>query len=483
MESIDRLKKKHSGKMKKSIKFLVVVLAVCFVQESFAKIWLPSILSDNMVLQQDSEVTIWGWTTNTSEKITVIGSWNNTEVTTEAYQGTWLVKITTPKSGGPYTLRIEGHEKMEIQNVLIGEVWIASGQSNMEWTPTQGLLNAEEEIKRANYPNIRFFQVDRHTAKYPQENTPGKWVECSPETMKNFSSVAYFFAKNIQDKLSIPMGMISSNWGGTPIETWIPSDLINENEGLKKAATRVEAKPWWPNDAGLAYNAMIYPLSKFNIAGCIWYQGESNRQNPNSYYKAFPLLINSWRNLWKKDFSFYYAQIAPFKYGEKDAIDAAIVRDAQLATMLNTPKTGMAVTNDIGNLENIHPINKQEVGRRLALWALAKDYGVQELEHSGPVYKSMEIRKNKIVLSFDHADNGLIKKGKHLTNFTVAGADKVFWKAKAKIVANTIVVSAKNVKDPVAVRLAFTDTAEPNLYNAEDLPASAFRTDSWKFEQ
>lgn len=483
MESIKRIITKHSRKMKNSIKFFFVLLSLCFVQESIAKIWLPSILSDNMVLQQNSEVTIWGWTTHTSEKITVIGSWNNTEVTTEAYQGTWLVKIRTPKSGGTHSLRIEGHEKIVIQNVLIGEVWIASGQSNMEWTPTQGILNADEEIKRANYPSIRFFQVDRHTAKYPQENTPGKWVVCSPETMKDFSAVAYFFAKNIQDKLSIPMGMISSNWGGTPVETWISSKLINENEELKKAATKIEEKPWWPNDAGLAYNAMIYPLSKFNIAGCIWYQGESNRQNPNSYYKSFPLLIKSWRKLWKKDFSFYYAQIAPFKYDENNAIDAAIVRDAQLATMLNTPKTGMVVTNDIGNLEDIHPLNKQEVGRRLALWALAKDYGVGKLAHSGPVYKSMEIRKNKIVLSFDHADNGLIKKRKHLTYFTVAGADRIFKKAKAKIVGNTIIVFAINVKDPVAVRFAFTDTAEPNLYNTEGLPASAFRTDTWSFEQ
>ncbi len=468
--------------MKNPIKFLLVLLSLCFVQQSFAKIWLPSILSDNMVLQRNSEVTLWGWTTHTSEKLTVIGSWNNSAVTTEAYQGRWSLKITTPKSGGPYTLRIEGHEKIEIQNVLIGEVWVASGQSNMEWTPTQGILHAEEEIQRANYPNIRFFKVDRHTANYPQENTSGKWVVCAPETMKNFSAVAYFFARQIQDELSIPMGLISSNWGGTPIETWIPSQLINENEELKKAAAKVEEKPWWPNHPGLAYNAMIYPLSKFNIAGCIWYQGESNRQNPNSYYKSFPLLIKSWRDLWKNDFSFYYAQIAPFKYGEVDALDAAIVRDAQLATMLNTPKTGMVVTNDIGNLEDIHPMNKQEVGRRLALWALAKDYGVSDLAYSGPVYKSMEIRKNKIVLSFDHADNGLIKKGKHLTNFTVAGAERVFKKAKAKIVGKTIVVSAKNVKDPIAVRFAFTDTAVPNLYNTEGLPASAFRTDDWKFE-
>ena len=469
--------------MKNLKNYISLFLILCAANIGFAKIWTPSILSDNMVLQQKSDVTIWGWTTHTSENITVIGSWNNTAVAVEAYQGVWSVSLSTPIAGGTYSVSIEGHEKLVIQNVLIGEVWVASGQSNMEWTPNQGLLNAEEEIKKANYPNIRFFKVDRHIAQFPQENTPGKWVECSPETMKYFSSIAYFFARNIQDELSVPMGMISSNWGGTPIETWIPAELINENEELKKAATKIDVKQWWPNDPGLAYNAMIHPLLNFKIAGCIWYQGESNRQNPNSYYKSFPLLIKSWRNLWQKDFSFYYAQIAPFKYGEMEAIEAAIVRDAQLVTMLNVPKTGMAVTNDIGNLENIHPINKQEVGKRLALWALAKDYGVKNLAYSGPIYKTMEIKKNKITLAFDHADNGMIKKGKYLTDFTIAGVDQVFYKAKAKIVNNVVIVSAKNVKNPVALRFGFTDTAEPNLYNTEGLPASAFRTDSWKFEE
>ncbi|MGB5498775.1 MAG: sialate O-acetylesterase [Maribacter sp.] len=469
--------------MKNFKKYISLILMLGVAQIGFAKIWTPSMLSDNMVLQQKSNVTIWGWTTHTSEKITVIGSWDNTEVTTEAYQGVWSVSLSTPAAGGPYKVSIEGHEKVMILNVLIGEVWVASGQSNMEWTPTQGLWNAEEEIKKANYPNIRFFKVDRHIAQFPQENTSGKWVECSPETMKDFSSIAYFFARNIHDELAVPMGMISSNWGGTPIETWIPATLINENEQLIKAAAKIEAKPWWPNDAGLAFNAMIHPLSKFEIAGCIWYQGESNRQNPNSYYESFPLLIRSWRQLWEKDFPFYFAQIAPFKYGEMEAIEAAIVRDAQLYTMLNVPKTGMAVTNDIGNLENIHPINKQEVGRRLALWALAKDYGVKNLAYSGPIYATMEIKNNKITLAFDHADNGLIKKGKHLTDFTIAGVDQVFYKAKTKIVNNAVIVSANNVKNPVAVRFGFTDTAQPNLFNSEGLPASAFRTDAWKFKE
>ena len=462
--------------------YIFFFLVLCVGHIGFAKLWMPSILSDNMVLEQKSEVTIWGWTTHTSEAIHVMGSWNNVQVSTEAYQGVWSVKLPTPIAGGPYSITVEGHENLTIHNVLIGEVWLASGQSNMEWTPMQGLLNVEEEIANANYPNIRFFQVDRHRSRHPQDNTPGYWVECTPKTMKHFSSVAYFFGKKLHEKLGTPMGLINASWGGTPIETWIPAEKIHGDKELSEAATKIEEKAWWPNEAGMAYNAMIHPLLNFEIAGCIWYQGESNRQNANSYYKSFPLLINTWRNIWQKDFAFYFAQIAPFKYNAVDAIDAAIVRDAQLQTMLTVPNTGMAVTNDIGNLENIHPINKQEVGKRLALWALAKTYGVNHMEFSGPIYSSMEIKGNKIILEFDHADNGMELKGSKLTDFTIAGSDKVFYRAKAKIVGNTIVVSAPEVKEPVAVRFAFTDTAQPNLFNSEGLPASAFRTDSWIFK-
>lgn len=469
--------------MKNKIFYTCFLLLFIFsVNSSYAKIWLPSILSNNVVLQQNSTVTIWGWTTNAHEEIKVVGSWDNSVVSVLADQGVWSVQLSTPKAGGPYKIVIKGHEEISIKNVLIGEVWICSGQSNMEWTPKRGLLNSEEEIKNANYSNIRFFNVITRKSSTPQDDLLGNWVECSPESMKDFSSVAYFFGRKLHKDLSVPIGLVNSSWGGTSIETWTRKELIESDEELQNSVKKLSRSYWRPSKPGLAYNAMINPIINFNIAGVIWYQGETNHENANSYYKLFPLLINSWREVWEKDFPFYFVQLAPYDYRNEKNIDAAVVRDAQLQTMLKVTNTGMAVTNDIGNINNIHPINKQEVGRRLALWALAKTYGVKDVEFSGPIYKSMKIKKKKIILSFDYVNTGLIKKGKELVEFEIAGSDKKFYKAKAKIIGKTVVVSSTYVKNPVAVRFAFSNTAEPNLYNKAGLPASAFRTDNWKIE-
>jgi len=464
------------------MKKLLCLLLLISMNSSFAKIWLPSILSDNMVLQQNSNATIWGWTTSTSETITVIGSWNNEKFTVTAHQGVWSLKLPTPKAGGPFIININGHEKIIIKNIMIGEVWLSSGQSNMEWTPTMGLLNAEEEIKNAQYPNIRLFNILKQKSETPQDNVPGNWVACSPETMKNFSSVAYFFGRKLHNDLSVPIGLVNSSWGGTPVEVWIPEEIYNNEKELKGEIDKLTEYAWWPKDPGVAYNAMINPISHFNIAGTIWYQGESNRDNAFSYLKSFSLMIEAWRDQWKKEFPFYFVQIAPFNYNSLSNLGAAVICEAQLQTMQTVPNTGMVVTNDIGNLKNIHPTNKQEVGRRLALWALAKTYGIKNISFSGPVYKSMEIRKRKIIINFNYVAGGLKTTGKSLTEFYIAGSDKIYYPAKAKIVGETVIVSSTEVKNPVGVRYAFSDTAEPNLFNSEGLPATAFRTDDWKIE-
>ena len=462
-----------------------ILLLFLFVTNfSHAKIWLPTIISDNMVLQQESIATIWGWSTDTysDEQIIVSGSWSETKVTTKTDQGKWSVQLPTPPAGGPFTLTITGHETIRLQNVMIGELWICSGQSNMEWTPLQNLANAEEEIQQAQYPGIRFFFLPKHKSPYPQDDTPGHWVPCSPETVKMASSVSYFFGRELNKKLGIPIGLINTSWGGTPIETWIPKELILGDWELKAESEKLARYEGWPKELGVTYNAMIHPLINFDIAGTIWYQGESNRNNAFSYYQSFPLLIKSWRNAWKKEFPFYFVQIAPYKYDAGDPVDAAVVRDAQLNTMQEVSNTGMVVTNDIGDLEDIHPANKQDVGKRLALWALAKTYGRTDVVYSGPIFKSMEIRESKAIISFDYADNGLIQKGVNLREFLIAGADKTFHPAKAAIEGNTVVVSSVEVPKPVAVRFAFTNIAQPNLFNTTGLPASAFRTDDWEIK-
>ena len=464
--------------MKRFIFLIIYVLLFSTVAE--AKIWFPSIFSDNMVLQQKSEVLFWGWTTSSNEKITVSGSWNNQPVSGKAYQGVWSVKLSTPSAGGPFEITVMGHDTIVLHNVMIGEVWICSGQSNMEMTPEWGLLNKEEEVRNARFPEMRFFMLPRHKAETPQDDTPGYWTECTPETMLHFSSAGYFFGRELIRKLHVPVGLIYSNWGGTPVEVWIKNSLIMNDPVLKEAATKLQPRPWWPDKPGSAYNAMIHPLIPYNIAGVIWYQGESNTQNAWSYYRSFPLLITSWREAWKKAFPFYYVQIAPFRYKDRDSLDAAVVRDAQLKTLSVVPHTGMAVTMDIGNLTDIHPKNKQEVGRRLALWALANDYGMAGTEYSGPLYKSMEIKGKKAILYFDHSDGGLVKKGKQLTDFIIAGNDRIFYPAKARIKGNTVEVYSEKVREPVAVRFAFYDAARPNLFNKAGLPASPFRTDNWK---
>lgn len=464
------------------MKKIIVLFLLILAQNLSAKIWLPSILSDNMVLQQKSEANLWGWTNAIGETITIKVSWSETEFSTKAPQGVWSIVIPTPEAGGPYSISISGHENLELKNVMIGEVWLASGQSNMEWTPLMGLKNADKEIKMAQFPNIRFFNVTKKISETPQDVLFGSWESCSPETVKSFSSVAYFFGRRLHQDLNIPIGLINASWGGSNVETWIPKEVISQKKHLINSIDKIPPAPWWPKGPGLAYNAMIHPFINFQLAGAIWYQGESNRANPETYAESFEMMINTWRELWQKDFPFYFAQIAPFDYESKTGFEGALVQEAQMNIVLNVKNSGMAITNDIGNLKNIHPINKQDVGKRLALWALAKTYGFKDLAFSGPVYDKMEINRNKILISFKYAENGLKIEGKELIEFYIAGNDQKFYPAKAKIKGNRIEVSSKEVKSPVAVRFAFSETAMPNLYNKEGLPASGFRTDNWKIK-
>ncbi len=434
---------------------------------------IPEIFSDNMVLQQNSEVTFWGWA-KSGETVQIKADWMDAEKTVKTgSQGTWQIVVPTPAAGGPFTVSIKGYNEIVLKNVLIGEVWLCSGQSNMEWSAGSGIINGEEEIKNANYPEIRLFQVLNSSSHYPQEHLTGEWTETTPETMRSFSAIGYFFARRLHEALGIPVGVINSSWGGTPAETWIPEEVIQNDDFLSEAAKKQKPVPWGPVEPGRLYNAMISPLVPFQIAGTIWYQGEGNTINSSAYEELLTALIESWRNKWGYRFPFYFAQIAPYKYG--DSFDGVIVRDEQ-RRVLDVPETGMVILSDIGDTLDIHPKNKVDVGLRFANMALNRHYKTENIVDSGPLFKDMKVEQGKAVISFEYS-KGLHVEGKNLTGFEVAGADNVYYPADAKIKDGKVIVQADNVDKPVNVRFAWRNTATPNLLNGAGLPASSFTTE------
>ena len=442
-----------------------------------ANVSLPAIFNDHMVLQQNAEVKLWGWA-NPSEEVTITTGWDQKSYTTKGSPNAeWSVIVSTPAAGGPYVITVKGYNTIEFKDVMLGEVWFCSGQSNMEMSANWGIENGDEEVKNADHPNIRFFTAEHRSADAPQIDLKGKWQVSTPETMKSFSAVAYFFGRQLQQALGVPIGLINSSWGGTPAEIWVNKKVIAEDSLLNATAKTITEVPWGPVKPGKAYNTMVAPIIPYRIAGALWYQGESNTFSPATYSHILPALIKSWRKEWGYDFPFYYVQIAPYKYGRP--MEGAVLRDAQRRS-LTTPKTGMVVVSDIGNNDDIHPKNKLDVGIRLANWALTQTYDKQGLPVSGPLYKKMEVEGKKARIYFDYADKGLVAKGGKLTGFEIAGEDKQFVPAQAKIDGNTVVVWSKSVKEPAAVRFEFTNTVEPQLFNKEGLPASTFRTDNWE---
>ena len=443
---------------------------------------LPSILGENMVLQRDQPLPIWGWE-NPGEKVTV--SLDGHKLTTRADdQGQWMVALPAMKAGGPHRLTVSGSSTITLKNILIGEVWLCSGQSNMEWTVAKS-NDAEKEIAAGQHPRIRHIKIPHRPALTPQNDVPTDgWQICTPETVTGFTAVGYYFGRHLLEQLDVPVGLVGSNWGGTRIEPWIPPTGFEQTPALKDITDHLKDFPS-RNDQGriihqsplALYNGMIHPLVPYAIRGAIWYQGESNNGEGMLYHEKMKALINGWRSTWQRDdMPFYFVQLAPFRY-ERKANDLPEIWEAQQET-LSLPHTGMAITTDISNLDDIHPKNKQEVGRRLALWALAKTYDHDQLVYSGPLFKSMTIETNQIRIAFDHASSGLASRnGKPLNWFTICGQDKKFVEAEARIDGTTVVVHAETVSSPLAVRFGWDQLAEPNLINLEGLPAPPFRTD------
>ena len=469
--------------MKKT--YLKIIFFTFLISNShiFAQIEFPSFISSNMVLQQQTEASIWGWVEK-GTKVKIKCSWDNSEYSAVANEnGKWQTKVKTPKAGGPYTITVN---EQILKNILIGEVWICSGQSNMQWG-LDNTIGGSEEIKNANYPEIRLFYVARQTADRPEDDLYGNWVECTPKSARSFSAVAYYFGKKIHQDLNVPVGLIHTSWGGSSAEAWVKSEILKADPDYQIYYDRQKGRelnvqpgilPLNQHSPSRLYNAMIHPLIPFAIKGAIWYQGESNRGEAILYEKLFPTMIKNWRDDWQQgNFPFYFVQLAPYNYDVP--IEGALLRDAQRKT-LSVPNTGMAVTMDIGNPTDIHPRNKVDVGERLALWALTKDYGKEGIVFSGPLYKSISIEENKARIYFTHTGSGLMVKEEELTHFEIAGKNRIFYPAKAIIDGETILVESQKVNKPLAVRYAFNNTDEPNLFNKEGLPASSFRTDDWE---
>ncbi len=463
------------------MRFIAFVLFVLIFFNVDAQLRLPVVFGDHMVIQQKATVPIWGWA-RPSQNVSINVSWDTTTVRTKATNGTiWKAAINTPVAGGPHTITIKaGTDVVTIEDVLAGEVWLASGQSNMEWS-MQAAADGKPMIQQINDPNIRLLNIPQASASTLQARGEGKWEVCDQKSVAGFSAVAYFFGKKLNEDLNVPIGLINSSWGGSPAEAWLSADIVESNDNLRASAAKLDGnQPWAPVEPGVIFNSMLNPLIPFRIGGAIWYQGEANTSAPSTYKDLMEQLVADWRKQFQTDLPFYYVQIAPFNgYSGQSG---TLIREQQVK-MLDIPKTGMVVISDlVDDVNDIHPKFKKTVGERLANVALAKAYGEKGIAFQSPLYRSMQIEKNKIRIQFDHADSGLQSKGGDLKEFMVAGDDKKFYPAKARIDKGSVVVSAKEVKKPVAVRFAWGNGSIPNLFSNEGLPVPSFRTDSWAAE-
>ena len=472
-------------------KYLLSVLGLCVTILSFADVKLPQIFSNNMVLQRNILLPIWGWAAP-GEKVTV--QFNKQSKSVKAGKdGKWTLQLNKEAAGGPFTLTVKGKNTITVSNVLVGEVWICSGQSNMEMQVGQSAdRRYDTVIREANDSLIRHFKVKKVMSDTAVWDVSGEWkIANDSNNLREFSSVGYFFAKKLEEELHVPIGLINSSWGGTIVETWISPETFAKFEEfkgvVKKTYPEAKAKSEWPDNPNvwpsLLYNAMINPLIPYAIKGTIWYQGESNADRAKQYSKSFPLMIADWRSHWKQgDFPFYFVQLASWKASDGNSNKGsswAELRESQTSS-LSVPNTGMAVALDLGDYENIHPSDKKDVGLRLAAVALNKDYG-KSGEYTGPMFDKMDVKGNMAEVSFKHSD-GLVVKDNYgyVKGFEVAGADKKFYYAKAAIKDGKVQVWSDSVAAPVAVRYGWADyMPDANLYNQAGFPAVSFRTDTW----
>jgi sialate O-acetylesterase len=478
-----------------------------------ADVKLPGLFSDHMVLQQGVRVPVWGWASD-GEKVTV--SFRGKKLSATTRDGKWMVNLPNQKAGGPDTLTVEGTNKIEVRDVLVGEVWICSGQSNMEW-PLSSSFEPDKDVATSANPNLRLFTAPKLKADAPVNDVKANWAQCDPETVKKFSAVAYYFGRDLQKSRGVPIGLIHTSWGGSPAEVWVREAVLAANPGYKKdildshadqfkkyqaelakwesealkkegrePTGRKPAPPWKPAEL---FNGMIAPLIPYAVRGAIWYQGESNAGRAWQYRTLFPDLIRNWRQDWEQsDFTFLAVQLAPWDRNKKRSLESitaapgdsdwAELREAQLLSTKILPKVGLAVITDVGDKDDIHPTRKEPVGARLALLARSIAYG-EKIQASGPLYRAMQLKGDRIILSFDQVDGGLEARGGRLRGFAICAEDRKFVWANAEIDNGKVIVSTPEIHKPVAVRYGWADYPVVNLFNRAGLPASPFRTDNF----
>lgn len=468
----------------------VAASLLLLVQSLYAEVTLPAIVSSNMVLQRNTQVMLWGWAEE-GENIAIELSWLQEPLEVVADQdGNWSIEVETTNSKEAQEIRIKGDgSEVLLDNILFGEVWICSGQSNMQQSLNgyrgQPTFGATEAIAKAQNPNLRLFSVDRVGSKVPVKDVEAysPWQEASPANVAEFSAVAYFFGQQLQEILDVPVGMIHTSWGGSSVQAWISKEVISSYQEVDLEEVDITNRT---NHIPTAlYNAMIHPLIPFTIKGALWYQGESNRLEPDVYRELFPAMVKDWRTRWNiGEFPFYFAQIAPYWYTNTEAFNtaenSAFIRETQLQCVDLIPHSGIAITLDIGDQYCIHPPKKKEVADRLLYNALEQDYGFSTVDGKSPVFESLELMEGKVLVSFKHAENGLFAYD-GLSGFEIAGEDRVFYPAKARIVGGEKVeLKSDQVTAPVAVRYAWDNWVEGTLFDTSLLPASSFRTDDWQ---
>lgn len=461
--------------------FILLIFSVFYLSAQ-ADIILPAFFSDDMVLQQQSQVKIWG-KAEPNKKVSVLTAWNVRRYKTVADEnGDWEVLVSTGKAGGPYSITITDGKIKRLNNILLGEVWLCSGQSNMEM-PMKGfngqpIEGGNRDILMSENSQLRLFRVHRKLALENETDVGGRWEETLPVSVSNFSATAYYFGKMLQETLKVPVGLICSSWGGSPIEAWMSQEMLKgfDAEALPESLENLKNAHRKPS---VLYQGMIHPLAGYGIKGVIWYQGENNRLEYQKYPSLFKSMTDGWRKAWGQanPFPFYICQIAPYSY---NGGNSAFMREAQLKTAQQDENTHIAILMDTGEKSCIHPAKKREAGERLALLALNKSYNIGGFASESPEFKDIEVKGNEVTVNFSKAPLGVYLKSQDSENFQLAGEDKVFHPAKVKIQRYKLVVTSEFVPNPVAVRYAFEDFAVGDLFGVGELPVSSFRSDNWE---